>query len=577
VSHTPASVGAHGALLCIVRSQHAAGVEALAAGARAAGLAVLLWALDEPSHALRGSVVGSGPGPRVQLLNRLWNRAAAAHPERVLVCDDDVRFERGDLGRFLQLAAVADLHIAQPAHVAGSHTSHAITRRARLSRVRRTSFVELGPVVLVRRPWLDAVFPLPEDFGMGWGVDLLWRDLAREGCRLGIVDAVGIRHLAPAGSGYDVQPERKRMRAQLRARGLRDPAEAQRVVDVWRPWQRSAPWRRTTQAPAEPRAPIPVVLAIDVEPDPRHVSRAAPEPWLGYAASFELFERLRARIAHVTGCPARFTWCFRMDPQVAESYGSATFALDHAPARIETFERHGDALGIHVHPFRWLEDEALWMGDYGNPDWVDHCVDVSLEAFRKGMGRDCLISRFGDAWMDTRTLCRLAARGIRVELGLEPGLSEIRTGSPDERHTGSLADCGALPREPYRAGAEDFRVPDTNGSRPLWVLPLSSALLRPKPRPGEPGPATSPRGRQPLSMWARWSAPNGFGELVTRALAEQPRPYLAFGVRTDLAIRPRVGEAFAAALQALLSHPERRRFVFCGPEEALARLGHPAG
>ena len=565
--------GPRGALLCVVRAEHAAGVAALVAAAHAIGLDVLLWALDAPPAALRAWVVGGGPGPRVQLLNALWSGLAPARPDFVLLCDDDFRFERGDLRHFLETAIAADLHIAQPAHVAGSHVSYAITRRARLARARLTSFVEIGPLVLVRRPWLDAVFPLPEDYGMGWGLDLLWRDLAREGCRLGIVDAVGIRHLAPVGGSYDAEAERKRTQARLRERELERIQDAQRVTAVWRPWQSRAPWRSAPEAVVERGAPIPVVLAIDVEPDPRRVSRSAPEPWLGYAGSFELFGRLRERIAHATGSPARFTWCFRLDPQIAEVYGSPTFVFDHAPERLDAFARHGDALGVHVHPWRWLEDAGTWLEDYANAAWVDHCVDVSLDAFRKGSGRDCRISRFGDAWMDTRAMNRLEALGIRVDLGLEPGLDALRAGWPGELQTGSLADLGQLPREPYHPSAEDFRRSDTQESRTLWALPLSSAVLHSKARRGAASASKPILGRRPLSMWARWSPPNQFGQLLTRGLAEQPRPYLAFAVRTDLAALPAVGEAFATALQALLSHPERRRFVFCGPEEALARLG----
>jgi hypothetical protein len=60
-----------------------------------------------------------------------------------------------------------------------------------------------------------------------------------------------------------------------------------------------------------------VVLCIDVEPDPRLVSRQAPEPWRGYEATQRPMEDWRARFGDATGAPVHFAWFLRMDPQIA--------------------------------------------------------------------------------------------------------------------------------------------------------------------------------------------------------------------------------------------------------------------
>ena len=50
---------------------------------------------------------------------------------------------------------------------------------------------------------------------MGWGLELEWHELYREGCALGIVDAVRVRHEGERGEGYDFRTEAHRVHAEL--------------------------------------------------------------------------------------------------------------------------------------------------------------------------------------------------------------------------------------------------------------------------------------------------------------------------------------------------------------------------
>lgn len=90
---------------------------------------------------------------------------------------------------------------------------------------------------------------------------------------------------------------------------------------------------------------IPVILLIDVEPDPFLVNRADPEPWEGFEATHPYLSSMRYRLEEATGSPVHFTWCFRMDPQVAESYGSPAYAVDRYPMFIEEVVRQGRTWG----------------------------------------------------------------------------------------------------------------------------------------------------------------------------------------------------------------------------------------
>jgi hypothetical protein len=67
-------------------------------------------------------------------------------------------------------------------------------------------------------------------------------DLARDGCRLGIVDVVRVAHVGKVSGTYDDTEIRARMRAELAARGVDDWGPLQETLATWRPWQRRPPW-----------------------------------------------------------------------------------------------------------------------------------------------------------------------------------------------------------------------------------------------------------------------------------------------------------------------------------------------
>ena len=318
---------------------------------------------------------------------------------------------------------------------------------------------------------------------------------------------------------------------------------------------------------------VPVILCIDVEPDPRLVSRDAPGPWLGYESTHAAMASLRPRIEAVSRSAVHFNWFLRMDPQIAEPYGSATWIVDRYRSYLEDVEQHGDALGVHPHPFRWLAAEQTWLHDYGNQAWVEECLGMSLESFRRAFGRPCRLLRFGDHWLNTATVNRAERLGVECDLTLEPGAAARDTPMPGEPTTGSFPDYYRVPRAPYVPSETDFRQPRRAPGRTIRMIPLTAGHLRLGARPRAHLRRLRANGlrhwRQstPLSMWQRWRAPDAFGAMITRALAAQRRPYLALAFRTD------TNAEFVAAvddcLRALLAHPAASRFMFCTPLEAL--------
>ena len=169
-------------------------------------LTVALGALDETAPALTGATAlarlhGAG---KFENLNRLLGERPPGGAEWLVVVDDDVALPRRFLDRFLFLAERFRLQLAQPALRHTSHAAWKVVRRERGTLARLTRLVEIGPLTAFHRSVVGDLTPFPP-LRLGWGLDLHWGGLARErGWRLGVVDAVPIRHEARVtASGYD--------------------------------------------------------------------------------------------------------------------------------------------------------------------------------------------------------------------------------------------------------------------------------------------------------------------------------------------------------------------------------------
>jgi hypothetical protein len=322
-----------------------------------------------------------------------------------------------------------------------------------------------------------------------------------------------------------------------------------------------------------------VIFCVDVEPDLRQVSRDAREPWAGYEFTQCYLRDLRPRIEALTGAPAHFSWFLRMDPQVAEPYGSPTWVVDAYREHMDEIQREGDEIGVHPHPYRWLENERAWLQDFGDQAWVDHCLRVSLEAFAAAFGRPCLSLRFGDRWLNTQTVNLAERLGVRFDLTVEPGAPPLPTLMDDERTSGSLPGYRRVPRVPFAPSPADFQRRVGRERRDIRLIPLTSGHLRlgmrhPRRylrRLWQNGVRHRAQDT-PLSMWRSWSAPDTFDRMLDRAVAAQRRPYLAFAIRSDFGVRPHLLQAVDACVNVLLAHPARSRYRFSTPAEALAEL-----
>jgi hypothetical protein len=173
-------------------------------------LAEALPALQSGRHRVRVALGSTGPvdkplrahtvaeglsGGKFENLNRVLEAAGATgDADWTIVVDDDVRVPRAFLDRFVGLCEAFGLDLAQPAQTLRSHSAWKVTRRRPATLVRETRFVEIGPVTAFGSAAAAELLPFPE-LRYGWGLDLHWAAVAAErGWRLGVVDALPVRH-----------------------------------------------------------------------------------------------------------------------------------------------------------------------------------------------------------------------------------------------------------------------------------------------------------------------------------------------------------------------------------------------
>lgn len=221
-------------LVGVYRARNADRVLALCAGIED----VRLWALDEVAPSLAGCTRGSGPGLKFPLLDLLL---AAPARGTVVVADDDVTMVRGSVRELVALGLRAGLDVWQPAHHERVNAGHPITVRHPRSLVRRTHFVEIGPMFVLAPG--SPLLPLPEGVGMGWGFEASWGSRSLRGeLDLGIVDHVTLLHHGAVGADYDRAGEQAQQAAVVASYGLTDLDGLMVSRDVWRTYRARPPW-----------------------------------------------------------------------------------------------------------------------------------------------------------------------------------------------------------------------------------------------------------------------------------------------------------------------------------------------
>ena len=265
---------------------------------------------------------------------------------------------------------------------------------------------------------------------------------------------------------------------------------------------------------------LPIALLFDVESDGRAFDPENPGGWDGFEAMLPRVPELRERLEAATAAPVHFTWCLKMDPQVAKTWGTAAWVADEYGDALRGFEAEGDELALHTHDWRWSERDGDWVAINEDPEWDRHVVEMAMSAFREAFGRDCRVHRGGAHYVSPSMLEALDQGGVRVDMTAEAGLPPTGAIFAGELMIGSNPDYSNVPQLPYRTSEATFPMPDPDGGAGPLIIPLSGAPTR-------------RGGRAPLSVW---SAPGAFALRLALSAMRRERPFDVFVARSDIAL-----------------------------------------
>ncbi len=326
---------------------------------------------------------------------------------------------------------------------------------------------------------------------------------------------------------------------------------------------------------------VPVLVLIDVEPNGFFIG-AGKVPWSGFERALDIMAEVRRTLSQQTRHRVQFTWLVRADAQIAETYGSPAWALEHYRDAFAGLLDAGDEVGLHVHAYRWDEEGTRWIEDYGNQEWVNHCIHLGVGAFERHFKRLPASFSMGMDWTNQDTIRLLSELQIRYEFSTVLN-KESQPFPPRDTYTGVLPHCSQIPERPYRPSPQDFRcAADSEAGGGMWLVPQSSRVADIPPSwkrrlwdaaHGQPQPGPCTR------KFFLQDDPADLRPAIDDMLRRLKRPYLTFAVRTHEFCSSEVIAIIRRNLESALERREASTFVFTTPAEALRILGYedPAG
>jgi hypothetical protein len=332
--------------------------------------------------------------------------------------------------------------------------------------------------------------------------------------------------------------------------------------------------------------PIPTVLGFDVEPDEFEIPYGRRDPWRGFELLVARMREWRPRLERATGRPVRFSWWLRMDPQIAEGYGTAGWVVERYGKELDELYRAGDEIGLHPHAWRWDREERHWLTDHADAHWVRECLRMSFDTFEEAFGRPCTVHRFGSHFISPGIVDFLRERGVGYDLTVEPGTRRTTKMWGTKHVTGVIPDQTRAPRTPYRPDLTDPLREESAAVSPSslaagpWMIPLTAIDPSPLYQPARRVLRQLRRSFQTKHRTAQlWEPgdPKRFWELIEADPLAGSRPYLCFAIRTELPLHPRYYAATIQKLEALEMSPLASRLAFVLPAEIVAGPSRVSG
>lgn len=319
---------------------------------------------------------------------------------------------------------------------------------------------------------------------------------------------------------------------------------------------------------------IPVIVCIDVEPDLFRIDRDRPLPWKGFEKLYEFMSSKRSWLSNETESQTHFSWFFRMDPQIAETYGSPEWAAKTYERVIEDLEEKGDEIGLHPHAWRWDEKQKNWIEDHLDQAWLNDCVEMAFNSFEHVLNRKCRSFRFGARFINQEIINLIEQKEVLYDLTLEPGYQEPSSfdihGSQKIRK-GYAIDYSRVPRRFYYPSKTDFKNEDRNNKKSLCIIPLTTGSLHYQYGRAETlyRKFFSPETLNPISLALNLAfEPRHFQKILEESFNKNQN-YIATVMRSEIGLSSQKLKCVEENLNYLLSGKNAQQYIFVRPDETI--------
>jgi hypothetical protein len=174
----------------------------IAVPGREGDVAAVVNAMAQSRHHVDVSAVPMADRGKFDNINYALSQVDTERYDWIIVTDDDITTPPDLLDECLFLAVKLDFRIFQPAHRFHSFCTYRVNQRDWNTLARETHFVESGPLLGFHQSTFKSLLPFPS-LRWVWGIDVYWSDLARrKGWKIGVIDAVPIRHKRRIGRSY---------------------------------------------------------------------------------------------------------------------------------------------------------------------------------------------------------------------------------------------------------------------------------------------------------------------------------------------------------------------------------------
>jgi len=222
-----------------------------------------------------------------------------------------------------------------------------------------------------------------------------------------------------------------------------------------------------------------VIIGCDVDPDRASFVGKLPADMLTWRGMLEGIPRAKARLSGLVdsdGKPPVFSWCLRVDHQIAAMHGSYHHMLSHNCDFLAGLEQTGDEISWHPHFWKYDEDAGCWYQEYWDVAFQIGMLKDAHAAFQTVFPGRARTVRMGWSFHNNHTFGTIEELGVEVDYGAIPGFKLLPKN--DRVRASNFYDSSLCEDQPFYPARADYRRNARAGEEAFKVLEVPVFVSR---------------------------------------------------------------------------------------------------